>query len=90
MHRWLTASAQAASHVADRSNLWPTGALAWMVTVGWLALIVGVASPPTDAELTFFGAGANPRTHGQLALWFGHAAHERGAVAPARFHRIAR
>jgi hypothetical protein len=58
MHRWLTVSAQAASHVADRSNLWRTGALAWMVTVGWLALIVGVASPPTDAELTFFGAGA--------------------------------
>jgi hypothetical protein len=57
MHRWLTASAQAASSVADRSSLWLTGALAWMVTVGWLALIVGVASPPTVAELTFFGAG---------------------------------
>ena len=58
MHRWLTASAQAASHVADRSSLWLPGALAWMVTVGWLALILGVASPPTVAELTFFGAGA--------------------------------
>ena len=56
MHRWLTASAHAASHVADRSSLWLPGALAWMVTVGWLALIVGVASPPTVAELTFFGA----------------------------------
>ena len=56
MHRWLTASAQAASHVADRSSLWLPGALAWMVTVGWLALIVGVATPPTVAELTFFGA----------------------------------
>jgi hypothetical protein len=56
MHRWLTASAQAASHVADRSSLWLAGALAWMVTVGWLALIVGVAIPPTVAELTFFGA----------------------------------
>jgi hypothetical protein len=58
MHRWLTASAQAASHVADRSSLWLPGALAWTVTVGWLALILGVASPPTVAELTFFGAGA--------------------------------
>ena len=56
MHRWLTASAQAASQVADRSSLWVPGALAWMVTVGWLALIVGVATPPTVAELTFFGA----------------------------------
>ena len=53
MHRWLTASAQAASHVADRASLWLPGALAWMVTVGWLALILGVASPPTVAELTF-------------------------------------
>jgi len=56
MHRWLSASAQAASQVADRSSLWLPGALAWMVTVGWLALIVGVATPPTVAELTFFGA----------------------------------
>jgi hypothetical protein len=58
MHRWQTASAQAASHVADRSSLWLPGALAWMVTFGWLALILGVASPPSVAELTFFGAGA--------------------------------
>ena len=56
MHRWLTASAQAASHVADHSGLWLSGALAWMVTVGWLALIAGVATPPTAAELTFLGA----------------------------------
>jgi len=58
MHRWQTASAQAASHVADRASLWLPGALAWMVTVGWLALILGVANPPSVAELTFFGAGA--------------------------------
>ena len=57
MHRWLTVSAQAASCVADRSSLWLTGALAWMVTVGWLALVIGVTDPPTVAELTFFGAG---------------------------------
>ncbi len=57
MRRWLNASVQAASHVADRSPLWISGALAWMVTVGWLALVLGVAQPPTVAELTFFGAG---------------------------------
>ena len=57
MQRWLNASVSAASDVADRSSLWLPGALAWMVTVGWLALLLGVARPPTVAELTFFGAG---------------------------------
>jgi hypothetical protein len=56
MRRWLTASVEAASHVSDRWALWLPGALAWMVTVGWLALIVGVARPATEAELTFMGA----------------------------------
>jgi hypothetical protein len=54
---WLNASMTAAAHVADRSELWLPGALAWMVTVGWLALLLGVARPPTVAELTFLGAG---------------------------------
>ena len=57
MRRWLNATVSAASHVADRSSLWLPGALAWMVTVGWLALLLGVARPPSVAELTFFGAG---------------------------------
>jgi hypothetical protein len=57
MRDWLAASGQAASHVADRSSLWLPGALAWMLTVGWLALVIGVARPPTIAELTFLGAG---------------------------------
>jgi hypothetical protein len=57
MRRWLNASLSAASDVAERSSLWLPGALAWMVTVGWLALLLGVARPPTVAELTFFGAG---------------------------------
>ena len=57
MRRWLTATAPAASEVADRSSLWLPGALGWMVTVGWLALVLGVAQPPTIAELTFLGAG---------------------------------
>jgi hypothetical protein len=57
VRRWLSATVQAASHVADRSGLWLPGALAWMVTVGWLALLVGVARPPSVAELTFAGAG---------------------------------
>ena len=57
MRRWLRASVGAASHVADHSALWLPGALGWMVTVGWVALLAGVARPPTVAALTFFGAG---------------------------------
>jgi hypothetical protein len=33
---------------ADRSDLWPAGALAWLVFVGWLPLLLVVAAP--DAE----------------------------------------
>jgi hypothetical protein len=57
MRRWLNASRSAASDVADQASLWLPGALAWMVTIGWLALLLGVARPPSVAELTFFGAG---------------------------------
>jgi hypothetical protein len=57
MRRWLRVSAEAASHVADHPRLWIPGALAWMATAGWVALIAGVARPPTVAEMTFFGAG---------------------------------
>ena len=57
MRRWLNASVPAAADVADRSSLWLPGSLAFMVTVGWLALLLGVARPPTIAELTFLGAG---------------------------------
>jgi hypothetical protein len=56
MDRWRRASAWAAAHVADRTALWLPGALAWTVSVGWVALLVGVARPATDAELTFLAA----------------------------------
>jgi hypothetical protein len=57
MRRWLTVSTGAASSVADQSSLWLPGALAWMMTVGWLALLVGVTRTPTTSELTFLGPG---------------------------------
>ncbi|HJP71853.1 MAG TPA: hypothetical protein VJ975_09055 [Candidatus Limnocylindria bacterium] len=57
MHRWWSASRAAAGVVADRPALWLPGALAWVAGVGWLALIIGVARPPTTAGLTFLGAG---------------------------------
>jgi hypothetical protein len=57
MRAWADAVARAAAHVSDRPALWVTGGLAWVLTTGWLALVIGVARPPTLAELTFFGAG---------------------------------
>jgi hypothetical protein len=58
MRRWLSAASAAAGDVADRPTLWLPGALAWTVSLGWMALVVGVARPPGVAELTFFGARA--------------------------------
>jgi len=57
MRRWLGHASTAAAEAADRPELWLPGALAWTVTLGWIALVVGVARPPTVAELTFIGAG---------------------------------
>jgi len=57
MHGWARTVVTAAAHVADRPSLWLPGGLAWVLTVGWLVLLVGVARAPTIAELTFFGAG---------------------------------
>ena len=57
MHRWWTASRAAAAIVADRPALWLPGALAWVVGIGWLALVIGVARAPNTAGLTFLGAG---------------------------------
>lgn len=57
MRRWWDAIATAAAEVADRPGRWVAGALAWIVTIGWLPLLVGVARPPGTAELTFLGAG---------------------------------
>ena len=56
MERWLSRARTAAAFVADRPELWLPGALVWTVTVGWVALAIGVARSPTIAELTFFGA----------------------------------
>lgn len=57
MRTWARAVAKAAGHVGDRPELWLTGGLGWLVSVGWIAFIVGVARPPTLADLTFLGTG---------------------------------
>jgi hypothetical protein len=55
MRTWARAVAEAAGHVGDRPELWLTGGLGWIVSVGWIAFIVGVARAPTLADLTFLG-----------------------------------
>jgi hypothetical protein len=56
MRSWMTAAIASARGVADRPELWLPGALAWLVSVGWIPLVLAVARLPTDAELTFLGA----------------------------------
>lgn len=57
MRRWLAAASSAMAHVADRPTLWVPGALAWVASVGWIPFVVAVIRPPTQSELTYFGAG---------------------------------
>lgn len=56
MRRWFAHARRAADEVAGRAELWLPGALAWTVSAGWLALVIGVGRIPTVAELTFAGA----------------------------------
>jgi hypothetical protein len=56
MHRWLPAAAASARLVSEWPALWLPGALAWVVTVGWIPFLVAVARPPSVPELTFLGA----------------------------------
>jgi hypothetical protein len=56
MRAWLSAALASARGVGDRPELWLPGALAWVVSVGWIPLVLTVARLPTDAELTFLGA----------------------------------
>lgn len=56
MRRWWRAAVVAADDVSARPGLWLPGALAWIVTVGWVPLLAVVARPPSVADLTFLGA----------------------------------
>lgn len=56
MRTWTTAAFDSVTAVSDQPMRWLPGALAWVVSVGWIVLVIGVARPPTMAELTFFGA----------------------------------
>lgn len=56
MRRWRDAAAASARGVSALPAAWVAGALAWLVSVGWIPLIVTVGRPPTIADLTFIGA----------------------------------
>jgi hypothetical protein len=62
--------------VAERPELWLPGGLAWLVTVGWIVFIIGVARPPTIADLTFIGSGFYTS-----AAWPWNAIGVAGAIA---------
>ena len=57
MRRWLGAAGPAAALVGVRPELWLPGALAWLLTVGWIPFLVAVGRPPSVGELTHLGAG---------------------------------
>jgi len=56
MQPWIDEARRAVEDVSVRAGLWLPGSLAWVATVGWLALVLGVGHPPSVAALTFVGA----------------------------------
>ena len=57
MARPAATAATAARVVSEHAELWPAGALSWLVFLGWLPFLATVPGPPDEASLTFFGAG---------------------------------
>ena len=57
MRRWLAAASDAVGAVSERPAFWIPGALSWVASVGWIPFVAAVVRPPTQAELTYFGAG---------------------------------
>jgi hypothetical protein len=51
---WLHRGVHAAQVAADRADLWPAGALAWLSYLGWVPLLVVVAGPDPN-DLSFIG-----------------------------------
>jgi hypothetical protein len=56
MRRWLSAAPGALRQVADTPALWMPGALAWLVTVGWIPFAAAFLTPTTSG-LTYLGSG---------------------------------
>jgi hypothetical protein len=92
MRHWLRVARRSADRVADDPALWVPGALAWLVTAGWIPLLAATWRPSTSG-LTYLGAGlftsgAWPwnaiavavAAFGAVALAFGLAAVGEGAL----------
>jgi hypothetical protein len=56
MRRWLSDALAALRQVADAPGLWVPGALAWLVTIGWIAFAAAFAAPTTSG-MTYLGSG---------------------------------
>lgn len=56
MRRWLFRARASADAAADTPALWLPGALAWLVTVGWIPLLAATWRPSVSG-LTYFGSG---------------------------------
>lgn len=56
MRRWLVLARSSAERVADAPSSWLPGALAWLVTVGWIPLVAAAWRPSTSG-LTYLGSG---------------------------------
>lgn len=54
MTAWLRRGAAAATLAGERGDLWPAGALAWLIYAGWLPLLLVVA-PPNGSDVEYFG-----------------------------------
>jgi len=57
MRAWIARAAEAGRQVGERADLWPAGALAFLVYLGWLPLLVTVAPSVRTSQLVLFGAG---------------------------------
>ena len=49
MRRWAAIAVEAGAVVGDRIVIWLPGALAWLCTIGWIPLVVGVTPPPSES-----------------------------------------
>ena len=64
MPGWLRRALYAAQLAADRADLWPAGALAWLAFLGWLPFLLVVARPDPDdlasIGVSIYTSGAYP------------------------------
>ena len=55
--------------VADHAELWIPGAVAWLVTVGWVVFLLAVVVLPGEGDLAFFATGVWSSSAWPLNAW---------------------